>query len=75
MYRLNRLQSSVLLGDVIQIYNSTHEVEPVSIEQLIDVMKVIVDYINQDGGLEKIKQVHVRECSSLSLLKDQLSNK
>lgn len=75
MYRLNRLQSSVLLGDIIQIYNSTHEAEPVTIEQLIDVMKVIVDYINQDGGLEKIERVHVRECSCLSSLKDQLSNK
>ncbi|NFO71583.1 hypothetical protein FDC51_15775 [Clostridium botulinum] len=71
MYRLNRLQSSALLGDIIQMYNSTHKVEPVAIEQLIDVMNVIVDYINQGEGIE----VCVGECSCLSLLKDRLINK
>ncbi|NEZ72100.1 hypothetical protein EXM36_17130 [Clostridium botulinum] len=71
MYRLNKLQSTALLGDIIQIYNSTHQAEPVTIEQLLDVIKVIVDYTNQSEGIE----VHVGECSCLSLLKDRLINK
>ncbi|MHB9927894.1 hypothetical protein [Clostridium botulinum] len=59
MCKLSRLQSSVLLGDIMQIYNSTHEADPVSIEQLIDVMKVVVDYINESDGLDKVKDVHL----------------
>jgi|GEM_PF-3017908 len=58
MDKPNRLQCSTILGEVIQIYNATHKVEPISIEQMIDVIDVILDYVYESDGLSNIENIY-----------------